>query len=88
MDAETITLDKSLIAQLGNLDRKLVFRDKEGNTLGYYSPAPPVRYVPPEEAPEVYAWIRSQIDDEELARRRREPGGRTTAEVIERLRKQ
>lgn len=88
MSAETVTLDTSVIAKLGNLDRELVFCDKEGNTLGSYSPARRTCYASPEEAPEVYGWLRAQIDEEELTQRRQESGGRTTAEVLERLRHQ
>jgi hypothetical protein len=85
MDAESITLDTSLIARLGHLDRELEFRDEEGKTLGFYSPAVPSRYVPPHRAPEVYAWIRRQSTEAELLRILQEPDVGSTADVLNRI---
>ena len=35
---------------------------------------------------ELYEWANAQISDEELERRRKEPGGNSTEEVLARLR--
>ena len=55
--------------------------DPEGRTLGYF-----VRTDSRFEAtPEEYEWVKSQISDEELERRRAETGPlRSTAEVLAR----
>ena len=55
--------------------------DPSGHTLGYFVRSDD-RII---DDPAIYEWVKSQISDEELERRRREPGGRTTAEVLARL---
>jgi len=73
-----VTLDQSTLAKLGNLDQQLEICNETGQTLGYYLPAS-------EDDPSLYQWAKTQITDEELERRRREPGGKTTAEILQRL---
>lgn len=75
---EKVILDAAILARLGHLDSHLELCDEEGRTVGYYVPATD---------PDMYRWAEAQVSVEELDRRRREPVGRTTAEVLERLRR-
>ncbi len=54
------------------------FYDREGNVLGVFTPA-----IGDERA--IYDQIASLISDEELERRKKEPGGKTTAELLQYL---
>jgi hypothetical protein len=56
----------------------VVICDSSGATVGYFTPIE--KY-----SPEMYAWARAQISDEELDRRAQEPDGGTTAEVLRRI---
>lgn len=74
---EKVVLDATAIAKLGSLDRTLELCDEQGRTLGYYRP------VCHDGA--IYAWARQQVSEQVLKERMQEPGGRTTAEVLDRL---
>jgi hypothetical protein len=76
-----VTVDESLRGKLNGLDEPLELCDETGQTVGHFLP------------PELYremllALARAAISDEELEERRREPGGRTLAEIWERLGRQ
>ena len=55
--------------------------DPSGQTLEYFVRSDD-RII---DDPQVYEWVKAHTTEEELASRRREPGGRTTAEVLVRL---
>jgi hypothetical protein len=79
-----IVLDQSAASQLpvcSSSQEQFEVLDPAGKTLGYFLPA-----IPPNHSDaEVYAWLKTQISDEELDRRSKEPLGRTTAEVLAHL---
>jgi hypothetical protein len=53
--------------------------DSEGVTVGYFVSLH-------EQEPKLYQWVRSQLNDDQLQRRKNERGvGRITAEVLKRL---
>jgi hypothetical protein len=70
-----VVVESVIRSKLGNLESELEFCDESGQTLGFFVPLPKA-------APWHYEWIRAQCSDEELERARREPGGKTTAEVL------
>ena len=69
-----VTLDESLKAKLNGLNEQLELCDQTGQTVGHYLPDHLYREL-------LLAWADSQISPEELERRRREPRGRTLAEI-------
>lgn len=71
---ERLTLDASASAGLRGLTSECELLDEVGKPLGLFVPMA-----------DLYEWARSQFTDEELEAARREPGGRTTAEVLARL---
>jgi hypothetical protein len=73
-----ITLDDALRSKLNGLNEYLEICDADGRTLGHYLPAEAYREL-------LVAWSKAHISDEELERRDREPGGRTLAEIWQRL---
>jgi hypothetical protein len=73
-----VTLDQSLRAKLNNLDAEVEFCDESGQTVGYFVPADWHRRL-------LYAWANAQFTDEELEKARRQPGGRSLAEILARL---
>jgi hypothetical protein len=75
---QRLVLDSTLGRQLAQAEDQVEFCDQTGHTIGYFLPAT-------EPTPELLAWAKSQITEEELERRSAEPGGRTTAEVLRRL---
>lgn len=75
-----LTVPPTVRNQLQGLDSELELCDESGRTLGYFVPS-----ALDERA--LYDHIRDVVTDDELAAARREPGGRTTAEVLERLRR-
>jgi hypothetical protein len=75
-----ITISETIRSQLHGLDSELEFCDESGRTLGYFRPANRAEAWQ-------YEWGWAQFTDEELERARKEPGGRTTAEVLARLRR-
>ena len=73
-----VMVDDGFRSRLDEFRTPTEFCDRDGKVLGYYTPAEYPR--------ELSAWISSQISDEELERRAREPGGLTTEEVLCKLR--
>jgi hypothetical protein len=78
---QKLVLQTPILSQLGHFDRQLELCDADGNTVGYFVPA--VGHDS-----EVYEWAKTQISDEELSRRKNEPDGRSTTEILERLARQ
>ena len=73
-----ILVEPTIRSQLHGLDTELELCDESGRTLGYFVPLTGAES-------RHYAWAKTQFTDEELESARREPGGRTTAEVLARL---
>lgn len=76
----TVTVDKELCAKLKDFDHEVIITDEMGQKVGRFFPE--AEYIKL-----LYDRARCMVTDEELERARREPGGRTTAEVLERLKK-
>jgi hypothetical protein len=69
-----VTIDEALRGKLNGLDQPLELCDEAGQTVGHFLPAEEYkRYF--------YAWLNAQVSDEELEQSRKEPGGRTLAEI-------
>jgi len=69
-----VIIDESLRTKLNGLSAEVEFCDESGRTLG--------RFLPEELFMKMlYAWLNSQVTDEELDEADREPGGRTLAEI-------
>jgi hypothetical protein len=75
-----LVLDPAVRSQLNGLNGEVELCDEEGRTVGFFVPANLRERL-------WYDWAKAQFTDDELERARRQPGGRTTAEVLERLRK-
>lgn len=75
---QTVTLDPALRAKLDDLHGPVELRDEAGRTLGHFLPAEEYRRL-------LLASAGPHLTDEALDRARREPGGRTLAEIWERL---
>lgn len=73
-----VTLDDALRSKLNGLNEHLEICDADGRTLGHYLPAEVYREL-------LVSGSKAHISDEELERRDREPGGRTLAEIWQRL---
>jgi hypothetical protein len=73
-----LLIDEPLRSQLNALDGQAEFCDDKGSVLGYFVPASLRQQW-------LYDWAAAQLSDEELERRSREPGSKTTAEVLEYL---
>ncbi|HEV2968994.1 MAG TPA: hypothetical protein VGY55_03325 [Pirellulales bacterium] len=73
-----VVIDKSIRSTFSNLGEQIELCDETGRTLGYFLPAELHRQL-------LRAWAETQISDEELERRRNEPGGRTLDEIWSRL---
>jgi hypothetical protein len=74
-----VIVDDELRAKLNGLDEDVEFCDTNGEPLGYFVPRGEFLKL-------LYAWERQQpVDLEDLDRRANEPGGRTLAEIWERL---
>jgi hypothetical protein len=71
-----ITCEGVLQLQLDDLRHEIEVCDKSGRTLGRFLPE------------DAYGRLLAQVEftEEELRRAENQPGGRTTAEVLERLR--
>jgi hypothetical protein len=74
-----VYVDEVLQSKLDELRTEAELCGKDGHLLGYFIPV-----VPSDR--EIYDWAEAQTSDEEIERRRREPGGKTTAELLEYLR--
>ncbi len=73
-----ITLDQFLKNKLNGLNEPLELCDERGDTIGHFLPEATYREY-------FYAWLKSQVSDDEIARLRREQGGRTLAEIKSKL---
>jgi hypothetical protein len=74
-----IFLDALLKERFNGLDERAEICDESGRTVGYF--------LPIEVDPGLdYDAARALFSNDELEIARRQPGGRTTAEVLERLR--
>jgi hypothetical protein len=70
--------DDTLRSKLGEFHVQTELHDKDGHVLGIFIPAPV-------SDPTLYDHIAAQISDEELERRKKDPGGKTTVEMLEYL---
>jgi hypothetical protein len=76
----TVIVDKELTDKLKAIEHKAVLCDESGSTVGWFLPE--AEYMK-----KMYERARQMFTDEELERARRQPGGFTTAEVLEHLNK-
>lgn len=77
--SKIVVVDVATSSQLVGLEMPVEVCDESGRMLGHFVPAS-------DDVRQVYEWAMTQISDEELDRRRQEPDGRTTAEVLRHLR--
>jgi hypothetical protein len=75
-----VTLDDSLQAKLSGVD-EVELCDRAGKPVGHFLSEQLYRRL-------LYDWANAQVADEELERRRRQPGGRTLTEIRARLEEQ
>jgi len=73
-----IIIEESLKTKLSKLEEEVEFCDESGNLLGYFYPSGKGGFSLPPGA-------KSPISDEEIERRRKEPGGHTLTEIWTRL---
>lgn len=73
-----LVLDSAMRSKLIDLDCEVEFCDEAGRTLGYFLPAEL-------HGETLREWAQSEVSEEELERRRNEPGGRTLKEIWARL---
>jgi hypothetical protein len=71
----TIVLDDALRQKLNGLKAEIELRDEAGKLVGHILPAEKYQSL-------LYAWAKTRLSDEELKRRREEPGGRSLAEIL------
>jgi hypothetical protein len=69
-----ITLDASWKAKLNGLSEPMEFCDEKGATIGHFLPEDTYREY-------FYAWLKSQVSDEEIAKLRQQTGGKTLDEI-------
>ena len=69
---------RNAAAKLKGLNEELDFCDESGRVVGHYVPADIYLKL-------LYAQAKTEVTDEELEAARREPRGKTTAEVIARM---
>ena len=69
-----VTVGEALRTQLPSLDGRIEFCDESGKTLGHFLPEDVYKEL-------LRAWAGASISEEEIERRRREPRGRTLAEI-------
>ena len=72
-----LMIDEGVRAQLANRD-EVELCDQSGRKVGHFLSDELYRRL-------LFDWANAQISDEELERRRRQPGGRTLAEIWARL---
>jgi hypothetical protein len=77
--ANKVTVDQDLRSKLNGLHEQIELCDEAGQTIGYFLPDGVYKYL-------VYEILKLKYPLEELERREKEPGGRTTAEVLATLR--
>jgi hypothetical protein len=78
-----VTIDPSLRAKLNGLNEHLEVCDENGRTLGFFLPPDLYHKL-------LYAWVKTQITDEEIAQARSEikaEGGLTTSQAVAYLEK-
>ena len=75
---QKVVLDSDMISRLG-VGHNLELCDASGRTFGFFVPAGKRKVS-------LHEWAAMQFTDEELEKARNEPGGRTTQEVLQRLR--
>lgn len=68
-----IVVENAIRSRLLGLETELELCDEAGVTLGYFVPRA---------TKQDYEWARKRIEDDDLERARREPIGKTTAEVL------
>lgn len=73
-----VQLDDTLRSKLNGLNEQVDFCDENGRVVGHYVPADVYLKL-------LYAQAKTEITNEEIDKAKREPGGRTTAEVMARL---
>lgn len=69
-----VAMDETSLTKLRGVKQRVEVCDLEGRIVGYFEPSTFAGYVVPE------------FDEAELDRRSKEPGGFTTAQVLEHLR--
>ncbi len=74
-----IIADEALKARFKGFSEHLEIRDESGRLLGFFLPGPV-------HDPEVYAWAKANITEEEVELARQSPEWFTTGEVLEYLR--
>ncbi len=67
-----VITDPTLLTQLAQLSTRVEIRDVDGNFLGTF--APPSGKLPP--------GVKSPLSEEEIEKRRKEPGGRHLADIL------
>jgi hypothetical protein len=74
-----VFVDDALRSKLDQFETETELCDKDGKVFGVFTPVndPDRRW---------YEWAKGRYSDEELERRCNEPGEKTTAEVLDRLR--
>jgi len=72
-----VILDESIGEKLRHLD-EVELCDQSGQRVGHFLSDDLFRRL-------LYDWANAQVSDEELERRRQQPGGRTLAEIWSRL---
>jgi hypothetical protein len=73
-----VTVDDSLRARLNGLDQQIELCDESGKTVGHFLPAALYHKL-------LYASDHCPYTEEELRQHMQEPGGRTLAEIWQRL---
>lgn len=73
-----VTVDAELRARLNGLRDPLELCDEAGQTVGHFLPPSAYRDM-------LYAWANAQVDEDELERASREPGGRSLQEIWQSL---
>ena len=72
-----VILDEAVRAKLRDVD-EVALCDESGRPLGHFLSEELYRRL-------LYDWANAQVTDEELDRRRRQPGGRTLEQIWARL---
>jgi hypothetical protein len=73
-----VLLDPILKTKLNGLNEHLELCDDSGQTVGHFLPADLYKQM-------LFAWADAQIDEEELAKRRKEPRGRALKDIWQNL---
>jgi hypothetical protein len=75
----TVTIDSATAAKFEAQTGEVEVRTSDGRLVGVFTPLR-------EGTPEDYEWARQHFTQEEIEVARKEPGGYTTAEVLQHLR--